>query len=58
MTHTNQLLQQNREWSQRRRLEDPAFFERLELTQSPKFLWIGCSDSRVCLLYTSDAADE
>ncbi len=47
MTHTNQLLQQNREWSQRRRLEDPAFFERLELTQSPKFLWIGCSDSRV-----------
>ena len=47
MKDTDQLLRQNKEWSQRRRMEDPAFFERLALTQSPKFLWIGCSDSRV-----------
>lgn len=41
------LLDNNRRWAAQRTEEDPGFFERLSLQQSPKFLWIGCSDSRV-----------
>jgi carbonic anhydrase len=43
----NQLLLQNKAWVERRNQEDPDFFLRLSKTQTPKFLWIGCSDSRV-----------
>lgn len=42
-----QLLLQNKAWVKQRNLEDPQFFSRLAGQQSPKFLWIGCSDSRV-----------
>ena len=41
------LLDNNRKWAAQRTREDPEFFERLSRQQSPKFLWIGCSDSRV-----------
>ncbi|MDR5896060.1 carbonate dehydratase [Larsenimonas suaedae] len=41
------LLEQNRKWSEEMQTQDPAFFERLSRQQTPKFLWIGCSDSRV-----------
>jgi len=41
------LFQNNREWSERLRASDPAFFQRLSEQQNPKYLWIGCSDSRV-----------
>lgn len=41
------LFQNNRNWSQEMLEEDPAFFKRLAAQQSPRFLWIGCSDSRV-----------
>jgi carbonic anhydrase len=41
------LLLQNKAWSLEERERDPLFFERLANQQSPKFLWIGCSDSRV-----------
>lgn len=41
------LLDNNRDWSERMRLEDPEFFQRLSQQQAPKYLWIGCSDSRV-----------
>jgi carbonic anhydrase len=41
------LLRNNREWAERVSREDPGFFERLSKQQAPKFLWIGCSDSRV-----------
>ena len=41
------LLQQNREWSEAMRAEDPQFFSRLLNQQTPEYLWIGCSDSRV-----------
>ena len=41
------LLQNNRNWAERVRQEDPEFFPRLATQQKPKYLWIGCSDSRV-----------
>ncbi len=42
-----QLFDNNRAWSERMRTEDDAFFSRLASQQSPEYLWIGCSDSRV-----------
>ncbi len=42
-----ELLDRNREWAAKVRAEDPQFFKRLSQLQSPKYLWIGCSDSRV-----------
>ena len=41
------LLDNNRAWSERIRAQDPDFFVRLSRQQSPGYLWIGCSDSRV-----------
>jgi carbonic anhydrase len=41
------LLRNNRAWAEGVRSEDPHFFERLSALQAPKYLWIGCSDSRV-----------
>lgn len=43
----DRLFVANRQWAQSMRDEDPKFFERLSHQQSPEFLWIGCSDSRV-----------
>jgi len=42
-----QLLLQNKAWVAQKNNEDPEFFNRLSNIQTPKFLWIGCSDSRV-----------
>lgn len=47
MSHLSDLLDKNRSWAQRRHREDPEFFARLTHQQSPEYLWIGCSDSRV-----------
>jgi carbonic anhydrase len=47
MASPNNLLENNRHWSDRIRAQDPHFFERLSKQQAPKYLWIGCSDSRV-----------
>ena len=41
------LFDQNRLWSESVRAQQPDFFERLAHQQSPEYLWIGCSDSRV-----------
>lgn len=41
------LLNRNRSWASGRRRNDPGFFDRLCDIQRPKYLWIGCSDSRV-----------
>lgn len=41
------LLQNNREWAERIKQEQPDFFEQLAHQQSPQYLWIGCADSRV-----------
>jgi carbonic anhydrase len=47
MESYQQLLLQNKAWVAQKNQEDPQFFTRLSKIQSPKFLWIGCSDSRV-----------
>jgi carbonic anhydrase len=41
------LLLQNKAWAQEIKADDPGYFERLARIQTPEFLWIGCSDSRV-----------
>ncbi len=41
------LFDNNKAWATRIRQQDPDFFTTLSLQQSPKYLWIGCSDSRV-----------
>jgi len=41
------LLNDNKEWAAGKVADDPQYFERLLHLQTPEFLWIGCSDSRV-----------
>lgn len=41
------LLEENKIWAAAKNEADPAFFDRLAHLQTPEFLWIGCSDSRV-----------
>lgn len=42
-----ELLQGNAQWAEKIKSDNPEFFETLSKGQSPAFLWIGCSDSRV-----------
>jgi carbonic anhydrase len=41
------LFQNNRDWAAGIVAKDPEFFKKLAIQQSPEYLWIGCSDSRV-----------
>lgn len=41
------LLLENKAWAAEKLQDDPEFFSRLSHLQTPEFLWIGCSDSRV-----------
>jgi carbonic anhydrase len=41
------LIDSNRDWAAKILRQDPEFFSRLARQQSPRYLWIGCSDSRV-----------
>lgn len=41
------LLEKNKNWAEKIKQEDPHFFTKLAKQQSPEYLWIGCSDSRV-----------
>ncbi|WP_369058112.1 carbonic anhydrase [Caulobacter sp. 73W] len=47
MPRLDDLKLNNLNWSRRKTEVDPDFFKRLEGQQSPEYLWIGCSDSRV-----------
>jgi carbonic anhydrase len=47
MQTLNHLFESNKEWAERIRQQDPEFFLKLSKQQSPNYLWIGCSDSRV-----------
>ncbi|HRD07924.1 MAG: carbonic anhydrase [Saprospiraceae bacterium] len=43
----NQLFKNNEKWVQERLAEDPLYFDKLSQGQTPEYLYIGCSDSRV-----------
>ena len=47
MSNLEHLFDQNAEWAEKIKAEDPEFFEKLSKQQTPEYLWIGCSDSRV-----------
>lgn len=47
MPQIKELLDNNKNWADRKVKEDPDFFNRLANQQKPEYLWIGCSDSRV-----------
>jgi carbonic anhydrase len=46
-TSYQRLLDGNKEWSKAKLKADPEFFNNLTKGQTPQYLWIGCSDSRV-----------
>lgn len=43
----HKLLLENKAWAKEKVMDDPEYFSRLSGLQTPEFLWIGCSDSRV-----------
>ncbi len=47
MSSYEKLLTDNKQWAKEQVENDPNFFKRLSALQTPEFLWIGCSDSRV-----------
>ncbi|GGA73693.1 carbonic anhydrase [Neiella marina] len=47
MTVIKQLFKKNEEWAASTKEADPEFFDNLTEQQTPEYLWIGCSDSRV-----------
>ncbi|MBA6412923.1 carbonate dehydratase [Parahaliea sp. F7430] len=47
MSGVDKLFEKNRSWAESIKTSDPDFFEKLANQQSPEYLWIGCSDSRV-----------
>lgn len=47
MPEIKQLFENNSKWSESLKSEKPEYFSKLAEGQSPGFLWIGCSDSRV-----------
>jgi carbonic anhydrase len=47
MSELKSLLEANQVWAESIKESDPHFFEKLSEMQSPEYLWIGCSDSRI-----------
>ena len=47
MSSIQHLFDNNLQWAEKVKEENPSFFKNLSEQQSPKYLWIGCSDSRV-----------
>lgn len=47
MREIDELLERNRRWAESVKATQPEFFRQLSQQQHPKYLWIGCSDSRV-----------
>jgi carbonic anhydrase len=47
MSGLEKLLENNKKWSESVQRRNPEFFEKLADLQTPKYVWIGCSDSRI-----------
>lgn len=47
MSGLENLLKNNKKWAEGVKWSDPKFFQRLSELQSPKYMWLGCSDSRI-----------
>jgi carbonic anhydrase len=47
MSGIQEILDNNKQWVKSKNEQDPAFFSRLATGQKPRYLFIGCSDSRV-----------
>lgn len=47
MNDLKELLAKNKAWAETIKADDPEFFNTLARQQTPRYLWIGCSDSRV-----------
>lgn len=47
MNELENLLENNKSWAEGVKWTDPNFFQRLSDLQTPKYMWIGCSDSRI-----------
>lgn len=47
MKHLTELLERNAAWAAAVEAQQPGFFKKLSRLQAPKYLWIGCADSRV-----------
>lgn len=47
MDNFKKIMRNNKEWAKQCVEQDPDYFLRLVNVQRPKYLWIGCSDSRV-----------
>jgi len=47
MEDLQEILEKNRQWDEKIKASDPQFFNSLAQQQTPRYLWIGCSDSRV-----------
>ena len=46
-TQLTELFDNNRRWAEETEAREPGFFTKLLAQQTPQYLWIGCSDSRV-----------
>ena len=46
-TSYDEIFENNRKWAEQKLRAEPDFFDKLSLDQTPEYLYIGCSDSRV-----------
>ena len=56
MKRLPELLERNKQWAAKVSRENPGFFEALSHQQAPKYMWIGCADSRVPATQIVDVA--
>lgn len=47
MSNFDKIMQNNKQWSEKKLADDQNYFKKHTDSQSPKYLWIGCSDSRI-----------